>query len=80
MLLRGHWGIEHRRHRVHDVTCDEDCSQVRTRAGPQVAAACRNLAIALHRRAGAANMAAACCTAGRPLTAVTLAAGCRVTK
>ena len=78
-LLRGHWGIENRLHWVRDVTFDEDRSQVRTGSAPQVCAACRNLAIALLRRGGATNVAAACRTyAGRPLTAIALAAsaGC----
>ena len=58
-LWRGHWGIENGLHWVRDVTFDEDRSQVRTRAGPQVMAALRNLAISLIRRAGHANIAAA---------------------
>jgi len=71
--LRGHWGIENRTHWVRDVTFDEDRSQVRTGAAPQVMAAIRNLAIALLRRAGHTNIAAALRTdAGRPADAVTL--------
>ena len=35
-LSRGHWGIENRLHWVRDVTFDEDRSQVRTGAAPQV--------------------------------------------
>lgn len=74
-LLRGHWGIENRLHWVRDVTFDEDRSPIRSGAAPQVVAACRNLAIALLRRAGATNIAAATRTyAGRPLTAITLIA------
>jgi predicted transposase YbfD/YdcC len=74
-LLRDHWGIENKLHHVRDVTFDEDRSAVRTRAAPQVGAACRNLVIALLRRTGAANIAAACRTfAGRPLTAIALVA------
>jgi hypothetical protein len=82
-LLRGHWGIENRLHRVRDVTFDEDRSPVRTSAAPQVCAACRNLAIALLRRLGATNIAAACRTfAGRPRTAIAMiaSAGCQVMK
>lgn len=82
-LLRDHWGIENRLHYVRDVTFDEDRSAVRTKAAPQVAVACRNLVIALLRRAGATNIAAACRTfAGRPLTAIALVAtaGCQVMK
>jgi len=72
-LLRDHWGIENRLHYVRDVTFDEDRSAIRTKAAPQVAAACRNLVIALLRRAGATNIAAACRTfAGRPLSAIAL--------
>jgi hypothetical protein len=74
-LLRAHWGIENRLHHVRDVAFDEDRSTIRTHAAPQVTAACRNLAIALLRRAGATNVAAACRTvAGRPLTAIALVA------
>ena len=58
-LSRGHWGIENRVHWVRDVTFDEDRCQVRSGAAPQVLAACRNLVIALLRRAGATNIAAA---------------------
>jgi len=82
-LLRGHRGIENRLHHVRDVTFDEDRSAVRTQAAPQVAVACRNLAIALLRRAGLANIAAACRTfAGRPRCAIALVvtAGCQVMK
>jgi len=57
---RGHWGIENRLHWVRDVTFNEDLSQVRTGAGPQVMATLRNLAISVHRRTGATNIAAAC--------------------
>jgi hypothetical protein len=73
--LRGHWGIENRLHWVRDVTFDEDRAQVRSGAAPQATAACRNLAIALLRRAGHANVAAACRTyAGRPRAAIALVA------
>lgn len=56
-LWRGHWQIENRLHWVRDVTFDEDRSQVRTGAGPQVLAAIRNTAIAVVRRAGYTNVA-----------------------
>ena len=82
-LLRDHWGIENKLHHVRDVTFDEDRSAVRTKSAPQVCAACRNLVIALLRRLGAANVAAACRTfAGRPLPAIALVAtvGCQVMK
>ena len=58
-MLRGHWGIENRLHWVRDVTYAEDNSQTRTGRGPQVMAGLRNLAISLHRLAGATNIAAA---------------------
>ena len=74
-LLRGHWGIENKLHWVRDVTFGEDRSQIRTGAAPQAVAACRNPAIALVRRAGHPNVAAALRTyAGRPLAAVALVA------
>lgn len=71
--VRHHWGIENKTHWVRDVTFDEDRSQTRTGAAPQVMAACRNLAIALLRRVGHPNIAAALRTyAGRPADAVAL--------
>src|SRR5664280_1471851 len=57
--LRGHWSIEVRLHWVRDVTFAEDLSQIRTGNGPQVMATLRNLAINLHRLAGATNIAKA---------------------
>jgi predicted transposase YbfD/YdcC len=57
--IRGHWQIENGLHWVRDVTFSEDLSQVRTGAAPQVMASLRNLAISLHRLAGATNIAAA---------------------
>ena len=59
-LVRGHWAIENKSHWVRDVTFDEDRSQVRGGAIPQVMAALRNTAIVLLRRAGYTNIAAAC--------------------
>lgn len=56
-LIRGHWGIENRLHWVRDVTYDEDRSQIRTRNGPRVMVALRNLAISIHRLAGATSIA-----------------------
>lgn len=71
-LVRGHWEIENRVHRVRDVTYDEDRSQVRTGAAPQVMASLRNLAISAFRLAGHTNIAAALRWAARdyhrPLT------------
>jgi hypothetical protein len=74
--LRGHRGIENRLHWVRDVTFDEDRSQTRAGAAPQVMAACRNLALALLRRAGRTTVAAALRTyAGRPGRAAALVLG-----
>ena len=70
---RGHWGIENRLHYVRDGTFDEDRSQVRTGAAPQLMAALRNLALTLLHRAGHRNIAAAVRTyASRPSAAVAL--------
>ena len=57
--IRGHWQIENGLHWVRDVTFAEDLSQIRVGAGPQVMATLRNLAISLHRLAGATNIAKA---------------------
>lgn len=74
--IRGHWGIENRLHYVRDVTFDEDRCQVRGGAIPETLAACRNLVIALLRRAGATNIAAGLRTyAGRPTDAARLVVG-----
>lgn len=71
--LRRHWVIENCSHHVRDVTFDEDHSQVRVGSTPQVLAALRNAAIALHRLAGETNIASACRrTAARPRHALTL--------
>jgi Transposase DDE domain len=71
--LRAHWGIENRAHWVRDVVWDEDRSQVRSGAAPQVLAATRNLAAALLRRAGYRTVAPALRTlAARPADAVHL--------
>ena len=72
-LIRGHWGIENRTHWVREVTFGEDGCQIRTGAAPQVRAACLNLVMALVRRAGRTDIAAALRTfAGRPAQAVHL--------
>lgn len=79
--IRGHWGIENKSHWVRDETCGEDACQTRTGAAPQVRAACLNLVIALLRRTGGANIAAALRTyAGRPTLAVHLIASAGVMK
>ena len=44
---RGHWGIENKLHYVRDVTYDEDRCRIRTKSGPRVMAALRNLAIGI---------------------------------
>jgi predicted transposase YbfD/YdcC len=64
-LIRGHWTIENRLHWVRDVTYDEDRSQIRTGGAPRLMAAIRNLAISIHRFAGATNIAKATRTAMR---------------
>jgi len=73
--VQGHWGIENRLHWVTDVTFDEDRSQVRTGAAPQVMATLRNLAISLLRLAGWTNIAHAlrhhAANNRRPLTLLT---------
>jgi hypothetical protein len=79
--IRGHWGIENKSHWVRDATFGEDACQTRTSAAPQVRAACLNLVIALLRRTGVTNLAAALRTyAGRPVGAVQLVASAGVMK
>lgn len=56
--VHGHWGIEHRLHRVRDATLGEDATPVQTGAAAQVMAALRNLVIGLLRQANWANIAA----------------------
>ena len=78
-LLRGHWRIENQLHWVRDVTLGEDRSAIRTGAAPQAVAACRNLVLALRRRAGQPAIAAALRTdAGRPTTAISLVAAASI--
>lgn len=72
-LVRGHWHIENKAHWVRDVSFDEDRSQVRSGAIPEVMAALRNTAIGLLRAAGATNIAAATrYYAARPTQALAL--------
>ena len=72
-FLREYWPIENKSQWVRDVTFDEDRSQVRTGAIPQVMAALRNTTIGLLRCAGATNIAAACrYYAAQPWAALTL--------
>jgi predicted transposase YbfD/YdcC len=56
--IRGHWGIE-ALHHIRDVTFAEDASQLRTGAAPRTMASLRNLAVAILRRHGHRNIAAA---------------------
>jgi hypothetical protein len=56
---RNHWSIENKVHWVRDMDFDEDRSRVRKKAGPQVMASLRNLAISMLRMAGAENVAEA---------------------
>lgn len=58
-LVRSHWAIEKRLHWVRDVTLGEDGCRVRTGAAPEVLAALRNVVLALLRRRGVPNVAAA---------------------
>ena len=72
-LNREYGGIENRLHWVRDQTFEEDRSQIRSGAAPQVCAALRSLGIALLRRSGASNIAAALRTfSARPRAAVAL--------
>ena len=57
-LLRGHWQIENRLHRVRDVTYGKDASRGRTGHAPRVLASLRNLAISALRLAGHTTIAA----------------------
>jgi predicted transposase YbfD/YdcC len=50
-LVRGHWAIESM-HWIRDTLYREDHSKARTRSGPRVMAALRNLATGAHRLAG----------------------------
>jgi predicted transposase YbfD/YdcC len=71
--VRQHWTIENRAHYVRDVTFREDHSQVRVGSTPEVLAALRNVAIAVHRLHGAHNIASACRrTAAHPRRALAL--------
>ena len=56
-LLRGHWHIENRLHRVRDVTYAEDASRIRTGNAPRTMASLRNLAVNALRLAGHTNIA-----------------------
>ena len=62
--VRGHWGIESL-HWLRDTVYREDGSRVRTRSGPRIMAALRNLAIGALRLAGRADITEATRWAGR---------------
>jgi hypothetical protein len=56
--VRGHWDIE-ALHHIRDVTLAEDAHQLRTGAAPRTMASLHNLAVAILRRHGHRNIAAA---------------------
>jgi len=58
-INREHWGIENKVHYVRDVTYDEDRCRIRTKSGPRVMAALRNLAIGILRFRKYTNIAQA---------------------
>lgn len=58
-LNREHWSIENKLHYVRDVTMGEDSCRICKGSGPQVLAGIRNSVIALARRDGWTNIAAA---------------------
>jgi hypothetical protein len=55
-LIPDHWAIE-ALHHIRDLTHDQDRSQLRTRATPQILAGLRNLAIGALRTTGRTNIA-----------------------
>ena len=63
-LVRNHWGIESL-HWLRDTVYREDNSTVRTRSGPRVMAALRNLAVGAHHLAGRRDITEASREAGR---------------
>ncbi len=58
-ILRGHWTIENKVHRVRDVVFKEDVSPVRCGAIPQVMAAMRRTAMSVLRFSGYTTIAKA---------------------
>jgi hypothetical protein len=58
-ICREHWGIENKLHYVRDITYDEDRCRIRTRSGPRVMAALRNLSIGILRLQKHSNIAKA---------------------
>lgn len=67
-MIRADWHLENRLHWVRDMTFAEDHSQIRTGHGPAVMATLRNLAISIHRRHCATNIAANLAAATRHIT------------
>lgn len=65
-LVRGHWGIESL-HWLRDTVYREDDSTVRTRSGPRVMAALRNLAVGAHHLAGRRDITEATRAAARAM-------------
>jgi predicted transposase YbfD/YdcC len=64
--VRGHWAIESL-HWLRDTLYQEDKSQVRTRSGPRIMAAMRNLAISALRQAGRTDITEATRWASRSM-------------
>ena len=58
-ICREHWGIENKLHYVRDITYDEDRCRIRTKSGPRVMAALRNLSIGILRLQKYSNLAKA---------------------
>lgn len=58
-IVRSHWAIENRVHRVRDVTLGEDACTVTAGNAPQLLAALRNAANTLIRKSGLTNIASA---------------------
>jgi hypothetical protein len=65
--VRGQWAIESL-HWIRDILYQEDKSQVRTRSGPRIMAALRNLAIGALRLAGRTDITEATRWASRNMT------------
>jgi predicted transposase YbfD/YdcC len=64
--VRGHWAVESL-HWLRDTLYEEDKSKVRTRSGPRIMAALRNLAICALRLAGRADLTEATRWAARSM-------------
>ena len=55
VVIRGHWGIENRKHYVRDVSCGED--QSRIRSNPGIMARARSFALNILRKNSVTNVA-----------------------